>query len=94
MEFTVRTLSEEPGLKKRFPESGTYVVAGAFQPVKIDVRRDIGRYEEANVWMRHPIAPHPPLSPLGERGKLVDTLAPERGRGPQFELRRLRRGEG
>lgn len=39
----------------RFPESGQYVVPGAFQPVKIDVRRNIGRYEEANVWMKHPL---------------------------------------
>jgi len=31
------------------------VVPGAFQPVTIDVRRNIGRYEEANVWMRHPL---------------------------------------
>ena len=53
MEFTLRTLSEEPGLRERFPESGSYVVAGAFQPVKIDVRRDIGRYEEDDVWMKH-----------------------------------------
>jgi GNAT superfamily N-acetyltransferase len=64
---TVVRWEEWTGL--RFPESGSYVVAGAFQPVKIDVRRDIGRYEEANVWMRHPIAPHPTLSPAG-RGKL------------------------
>lgn len=40
-----------------FPESGPYVVEGAFQPVKIDTRRNVGRYEEANVWMRHPLAP-------------------------------------
>ena len=39
----------------RFPESGSYVVAGAFQPVTIDLRRNVGRYEEANVWMRHPL---------------------------------------
>jgi GNAT superfamily N-acetyltransferase len=50
---TVARWEEWTGL--RFPESGTYVVAGAFQPVKIDVRRDIGRYEEANVWMKHPL---------------------------------------
>src|SRR5439155_240013 len=49
----VARLQEWTGL--RFPESGPYVVPGAFQPVKIDVRRDIGRYEEANVWMRHPV---------------------------------------
>jgi hypothetical protein len=49
---TVARWEEWTGL--RFPESGPYVVPGAFQPVTIDVRRDIGRYEEANVWMRHP----------------------------------------
>jgi GNAT superfamily N-acetyltransferase len=50
---TVARWQEWTGL--RFPESGLYVVPGAFQPVKIDVRRDSGRYEEANVWMRHPL---------------------------------------
>ena len=49
---TVARWEEWTGL--RFPESGTYVVPGAFQPVTIDLRRDVGRYEEANVWMRHP----------------------------------------
>src|SRR5215813_1043333 len=43
-----------------FPESGRYVVTGAFQPVTIDLRRNVGRYEEANVWMKHPLAPTPP----------------------------------
>jgi GNAT superfamily N-acetyltransferase len=51
---TVAKWEEWTGL--RFPESGTYVVAGAFQPVKVDVRRNIGRYEEANVWMKHPVS--------------------------------------
>ena len=37
------------------PDSGRYVVAGAFQPVTIDLRRNVGRYEEANVWMRHAV---------------------------------------
>ena len=50
---TVARWEEWTGL--RFPESGTYVVPGAFQPVTVDLRRDVGRYEEANVWMRHPI---------------------------------------
>ena len=49
---TVARWEEWTGL--RFPESGTYVVEGAFQPVTIDLRRNIGRYEEANVWMKHP----------------------------------------
>jgi len=42
-----------------FPESGRYVVTGAFQPVTIDLRRNVGRYEEANVWMKHPLTPTP-----------------------------------
>ena len=50
---TVARWEEWTGL--RFPESGPYVVSGAFQPVTIDLRRDVGRYEEANVWMRHPV---------------------------------------
>ena len=50
---TVARWEEWTGL--RFPESGSYVVAGAFRPVTIDLRRDVGRYEEANVWMRHPV---------------------------------------
>ena len=38
-----------------FPESGDYVVPGALVPVRIDRERDLGRYEEPNVWMRHPV---------------------------------------
>jgi GNAT superfamily N-acetyltransferase len=39
----------------RFPDSGSYVVPGALQPVVIDRERDEGRYDDPNVWMRHPI---------------------------------------
>ena len=39
-----------------FPESGEYVIPGALQPVLIDRNRDAGRYEDPNVWMRHPVA--------------------------------------
>ncbi|HEV8585551.1 MAG TPA: GNAT family N-acetyltransferase [Methylomirabilota bacterium] len=39
----------------RFPDSGSYVVPGALQPVVIDRDADLGRYEDPNVWMRHPI---------------------------------------
>lgn len=39
----------------RFPESGTYVVPGALQPVVMDLERDLGTYVEPNVWMRHPV---------------------------------------
>ena len=37
-----------------FPESGEYVVSGALQPIAIDRERNTGRYEDPNVWMRHP----------------------------------------
>ena len=37
-----------------FSETGDYVVPGAVQPVAIDRERDLGRYDDANVWMRHP----------------------------------------
>jgi GNAT superfamily N-acetyltransferase len=36
-----------------FPESGEYVLEGALCPIEIDRERDVGRYVEPNVWMRH-----------------------------------------
>jgi GNAT superfamily N-acetyltransferase len=36
-----------------FPDSGAYAVEGALVPVEIDRERDVGRYVEPNVWMRH-----------------------------------------
>jgi hypothetical protein len=36
-----------------FPESGAYVVPGALQPVEIDCERNVGRYEDPNLWVRH-----------------------------------------
>ena len=39
--------------KQAFPGSGSYVVAGALNPVAIDVENDIGTYTEANVWIVH-----------------------------------------
>lgn len=39
----------------RFPDSGPYVVPGALQPVLIDRERDLGRLDDPNVWMRHPV---------------------------------------
>ena len=46
----------EAWTKLAFPESGRYVVPGALQPVVIDRERDLGRYEDPNVWMRHPVS--------------------------------------
>lgn len=37
-----------------FPESGRYVVPGALQPAVIDRERDLGRYDDPNIRMRHP----------------------------------------
>jgi hypothetical protein len=51
------TISEwEEWTGMRFPESAAYVVPGALQPVVMDLGRDLGSYEEPNVWMRHTIA--------------------------------------
>ena len=51
------TISEwEEWTVMRFPESDTYVVPGALQPVVMDLERDLGTYEEPNVWMRHPVS--------------------------------------
>jgi GNAT superfamily N-acetyltransferase len=50
------TISEWEGWTgMRFLESGAYVVPGALQPVVMDLERDVGSYEEPNVWMRHPV---------------------------------------
>jgi hypothetical protein len=43
----------------RFPASGRYVVPGAFQPIRVDRRRDRVDYEEANVWMLHRVPARP-----------------------------------
>jgi hypothetical protein len=43
-----------------FPETGPYVVPEALVPVQIDRERDLGRYVEPNVWVRHPPGEAPP----------------------------------
>lgn len=51
---SVREWEEWTGIQ--FPESGTYIVPGALQPVVMDLEDDLGVYEEPNVWMCHPVA--------------------------------------
>lgn len=46
----------EEWAQMRFPETGSYVVPGALNPVSIDVEADRGLYVEPNVWMRHRLA--------------------------------------
>jgi hypothetical protein len=53
VEAAVRTW--EAWTAMRFPETGRYVVPRALVPVEIDRERDLGRYVEPNVWMRHPL---------------------------------------
>jgi hypothetical protein len=57
-----------------FPESGDYVVPGALVPVTIDRDRDLGRYVEPNVWMRHGVD-----RPAARR-PAAGTLSPHPGR--------------
>lgn len=57
VEATLAAWEEWTGLT--FPESGRYVVSGAFNPVTIDRARRRGVYVEPNVWMRHPVRPRP-----------------------------------
>jgi hypothetical protein len=42
-----------------FPETGPYVIPEALVPVEIDRERDLGRYVEPNVWVRHPLGEPP-----------------------------------
>ena len=39
----------------RFPETGTYIVQGALEPIRIDIESDLGTYIEPNVWVHHVI---------------------------------------
>ena len=53
MEIAADVASWEAWTGLRFPESGPYVVPDALVPVEIDRERDLGRYVEPNVWLRH-----------------------------------------
>ena len=46
--------SEWTGMK--FPQSGTYVIPGALNPMEMNVELDEGVYIEPNVWMQHSLA--------------------------------------
>jgi len=39
--------------KKRFEQTGPYALKGAIVPVKIDVEKQTGTYEEPNVWVAY-----------------------------------------
>jgi hypothetical protein len=54
VEATINDWEQWTGMA--FPESGAYVVPGALQPVVMNCEQDQGRYEDPNIWMRHPTA--------------------------------------
>ncbi|MGE0828992.1 MAG: transferase [Hyphomonadaceae bacterium] len=39
---------------RRFAQSGAYELDGALAPVAIDLEKQVGRYEEPNVWVAYP----------------------------------------
>jgi len=45
---------EWTGLK--FPQSGTFIIPGALNPMKMNIEKDEGVYIEPNVWMQHSLA--------------------------------------
>jgi GNAT superfamily N-acetyltransferase len=53
MEITAGVAAWEAWTGLAFPETGPYVVPEALVPVAIDRERDLGRYLEPNVWLRH-----------------------------------------
>lgn len=53
LSYPVKQWEAWTGMK--FPESGQYVVAGALNPITIDLDHDCGRYVEPNVWVYHKI---------------------------------------
>ncbi|MEO8610273.1 MAG: GNAT family N-acetyltransferase [Chloroflexota bacterium] len=56
MTIPAKVADWEKWTEMRFPESGTFVIPGALNPIEIDLEADTGRYIEPNVWMRHGIS--------------------------------------
>jgi hypothetical protein len=51
------TVAEWEGwTNQQFPASGRYPVAGALEPIQIDLEHDAGLYEEPNVWVRYHVS--------------------------------------
>jgi hypothetical protein len=43
----------ETWVGRRFEQSGNYMLAGALAPLSIDLERQVGVYEEPNVWVKY-----------------------------------------
>jgi hypothetical protein len=39
----------------KFPESGSYIVPGASQPLSVDLENDFGEYYDQNIWVEHKV---------------------------------------
>jgi len=44
---------------RRFSVSGLYTIGGGLTPLKIDIDRNLGLYEEPHLWMHYRIAAAP-----------------------------------
>jgi amino acid adenylation domain-containing protein len=74
---SVRQWEAWTGMK--FPASGEYHVPGGLHPVRIDLERDVGEYEEPSIWYQHFVDSYqgPAWAPLGRseiRKFLADSL--------------------
>lgn len=51
------TVAEWEGwLGTTLPGSGAYVIDGGLSPLQVDRAADVGRYVEANIWLRYPVS--------------------------------------
>jgi hypothetical protein len=64
VEGTVAEWEEWTGMF--FPESGSYIVPGALEPVRVDRARDLGSVDDPNLWMRHAVE----IETVNEKAKL------------------------
>jgi GNAT superfamily N-acetyltransferase len=57
MRITGRRADWEAWTGLKFPQSASYIVPGALNPIELDVEKDEGLYVEPNVWVVHPLVP-------------------------------------
>ena len=93
VDASVAEWEERTGL--HFPDSGRYIVPDAFQPIVVDREADRVRYEEANVWMLHPVMSTMNATSAADPGRAARSLArcgraDRAAAGPPGSRRRLR----
>jgi GNAT superfamily N-acetyltransferase len=61
----------------RLPDTGSYIIPGALNPIEIDREHDLGTYYEPNVWMVHQLATtSSSLSPHARHDATAEMLPP------------------